>query len=135
MTTSNHKEGYKNVSGTGLNNELLASNDFTRIPISIDAAARDWGNPDGSTILRAGLALGWDSSSGRYKQFKSSVHQSSSVVILGETIYDMNTTELVHITSFAYWQADFKKNAIVETESSVTWADVQRIRRRDNDPV
>lgn len=131
MTYSNDtREGYKNKTGTGLNFELLASTDYQTIPVCIDAAARDWGNPDGSTHLRAGLALGYDTSSGRYKQYKNPPHEAATVVVLAEEIRDINEVSLIN--SVAFFKGTFKSGAVIEAETAVTWSSVQRLSVRDN---
>lgn len=128
--TTEKREGYKNFSGTKLSFEGLASNDYTVIPISVDAAARDVSNPDGSTTIRPYMAMGWDSSSGRYKPFNSALHPDTTVVILAEELRDMDS-----VTSFAnavaFLKGTFKSGVIIEP-TAVTWADVQRITVRDN---
>lgn len=126
----NAKEGYKNTLGTALCFEGLASADFQTIPISIDASSRDVGNPDASTNLRPYLVMGYDSSSGRYKPFNSALHPSSTAVVLAMEMRDMDTVSS-NVNGFAFFDATFKSGVLIEP-TSVTWADVQRIKRRNN---
>ena len=129
--SSDTKEGYKNSIGTGLSFEGLASvEDMSTIPISIDVSSRDWLNPDGSTMLRPWLAMGYDSSSGRYKPFDNALHLEPTLVVLAEQIRDIDNV-VSNITAVAFWQGTFKKNVIIEP-TAVTWTEVQRIKIRDN---
>lgn len=133
MTQSfSHKEGYKNSLGTQLSYEGLASSTFDTIPISIDAASRDMGNPDSTMHLRPYLAMGYDTSTGRYKPYNSAVHAQATVVVLAEENRDMDTV-VSNVSSVAFLRAVFKANAvIVPGGQSITWTNVQRITIRDN---
>lgn len=130
-TTDSPKEGFQNAVGTRLAFEGLASDDYVTIPVSIDASARDWGNPDGSNHLRPYLALGYDTSSGRYKQYKNPPHDAATVVVLAEEVRDMDSVS-GFVNSFAFLRATFKKNVIVAAETAVTLSSVQRLIVRDN---
>ena len=131
VPSSNQKEGYKNARGTGLSFEGLASvDDFSTIPISVDVASRDVGNPDGSTHLRPYLAMGYDSSSGRYKPFNSALHPHTTVVVLAQELRDLDDVTS-NVTAVAYWQGTIKKSVIIEP-TAVTWTSAQRIKIRDN---
>lgn len=129
--SSDTKEGYKNTIGTKLSFEGLASvEDMSTIPISIDVSSRDWLNPDGSTHLRPWLAMGYDTSSGRYKPFNSALHADKTVVVLAEEVRDIDNVSS-NLTAVAFWQGTFKKSVIIEP-TAVTWDEVQRIKIRDN---
>lgn len=131
MTTSySHQEGYKNSAGTTLAFEGLASSDYQTIPISVDAASRDWGNPDGSTHLRPYLAMGYDTSCLRYAPFNNVLHAEATLVVLAEELRDMDTVTTA-CNSVGFYKATFKGSVIVET-TAVTWSEVQRISVRDN---
>lgn len=128
--SSSHREGYKNIQSTPIAFEGLASEHYDTIPISIDVASRDVGNPDGSTHLRPYLAMGYDTSSGRYKPFNSALHGHATVVVLAEEVRDVDQVS-TFVNSFAFIRATFKKNAVIEP-TAVTWSSVQRITIRDN---
>jgi hypothetical protein len=132
MTNFSHKEGYKNSLGTGLSYEGLASSDFNTIPISVDAASRDMGNPDATVHLRPYLAMGYDTSTGRYKPFNSAVHAQATVVVLAEEARDMDQV-VSNVSLVAFVTAIFKSSVIiVPGGQSITWSNVQRIVIRDN---
>lgn len=132
MTNFGHKEGYKNSLGTQLSYEGLASNVFETVPISIDAASRDMGNPDTTNNLRPYLAMGYDSSTGRYKPFNSAVHQQLSVVVLASECRDMDQITS-NVNSIAFLKCVLKSGVvIVPGGQSITWGNVQRIIIRDN---
>ncbi len=133
MTQSfSHKEGYKNSLGTQLSYEGLASSDFATVPISIDAASRDMGNPDSTMHLRPYLAMGYDTSTGRYKPFNSAVHAEPTVVVLAEECRDMDSVTS-NVNAAAFNKAVFKSGAIiVPGGQTITWTNVQRITIRDN---
>jgi hypothetical protein len=132
MTNFSHKEGYKNSAGTALSYEGLASSDFDMIPISVDAASRDMGNPDATVHLRPYLAMGYDTSTARYKPFNSTVHAQATVVVLGEECRDMDQVTS-NVNSVAFVRAIFKSGVIVVPGGqSITWTNVQRITIRDN---
>lgn len=131
MTYTGRQEGYHNSNGTNLSQEGLASSDFDTIPVSIDVASRDWGNPDGSTILRPYVALGYDTSTGRYAPYRSAAHAAATVVILGEEVRDIDQASTA-VNSTAFVRAIFKKNKIIEVNSAVTYSSIQRITVRDN---
>lgn len=131
MTYTGQKEGYKNTQGTNLADEGLASADFQTIPVSITSAARDWGNPDGSTILRPYVALGYDTSTGRYAPYNSTAHGAATVVILAEEVRDLDQVT-TQVSSVAFIRATFKANKIIAVNSAVTYSSIQRIIVRDN---
>lgn len=131
MTYTGRQEGYKNSQGTNLAFEGLASDEFLTIPVSIDVASRDWGNPDGSTTLRPYVALGYDTSTGRYAPYRSAAHGAATVVILAEEVRDLDQAS-VAVNSVAFMSAVFKANVIVAVNSAVTYSSIQRITVRDN---
>lgn len=136
--SSSHAPGYKNLTSTPMNHEILASTQFQTIPVSIDVASRDWGNPDGSTHLRPGLCLGYDSSSGRYKTFRPALHPDTTVVVLAEEVRDIDTVT-TQVGAIAFNECVLKSGKTIEyndsaalTPGTVVWTDCQRIKIRDN---
>lgn len=98
------------------------------ISIKIDTSARDNNNPEGSTILRRGLALGRISANGKYKEFNGAAadgtQTSANVVILSHEVRGIADGDKV---ATAYFQGTFKESGIIG--SGITWTDVQRLRR------
>lgn len=131
MTYTGRQEGYKNSEGTNLAREGLASDKFLTIPVSIDVASRDWGNPDGSTTLRPYTALGYDTSTGRYAPYRSGAHGAGSVVVLAEEVRDINQAS-VAVNSVAFLEAVFKGGVINVVNDALTYSSIQRIVVRDN---
>jgi hypothetical protein len=134
MTYTGRQEGYKNSLGTDLARDGLASDEFQTIPISVNVASRDWGNPDGSTILRPYLAMGFDTSTGRYAPYNSAAHAVATVVILAEEVRDLDQAT-AEVNSVAFIAAIFKKNTIVVANQTPAWTSVQRIIIRDNTSI
>ena len=60
--------GYKNFRGTGLSDDILASDKMQIITILIDSATRDTGHTGSTEDLRRGLVLYFDTTDERYKE-------------------------------------------------------------------
>lgn len=122
--------GYKNFRGTGISDEILASDQVQIIPILIDSAVRDTGNTGQTENLRRGLVLYFDTVDDRYKELTLAI-QSPSAVVLAEDIPNMDQVGS-HVVAKAYYKATFKKGSLFDNSATFDPDQCQRLSIRDN---
>ena len=127
--------GYKDLDGTGIAMELLASTeDFELITITIDSSTVDTTHTGATTDLRRGLMLYQDSGVGDlYTELDLAAAGDTTVVVLAEDIFAINDGNQ---TAKAFYTGTFKNGVLFDdsgtTLTHFTAANVQRIRIRDN---
>ena len=111
--------GLHNYKGTGVSFWGLASEDYGTKSITVDGDTRDTGNIN-TDDLRAGMCLEMDSTTKKYKAFTS---DHTSLVILGENLYDLalNGDQVAMV----FVRGRFKRASVIEP-ASVTWTSAQR---------
>jgi hypothetical protein len=119
--------GYKDLTGTGLSNEILASDQYQMISITIATAARDPGNSP-TTDLRRGLVLRYDSTTGKYLQLTLAA-ESPTAVILAEEVPSIDNGDVV---VKAFYKATFKSGTLLDDSGNFDLELCQRISERDN---
>lgn len=120
--------GYQNPTGTGIKQEILASEKFTKTSVTIDSTARDTTNGT-TTDLRRGLMLVPKAAlDGRYIQLAAADAGSPDVVVLAEDIFGIDNGDQL---AEAYEHADFKDGVLLDdsgvTLTHFTAANCQRI--------
>lgn len=114
---------------------LFSTVGLTRQSAVISKNARDAGNPNGSTILRAGLLLGLASSGtddGMYLQFDSTAtdgtEESANVVVLGHDV-DLSAAygDDPGVQAAVYIVGVFKSSGILGDFANLTKDEVQRL--------
>lgn len=121
--------GYHDPQGTGLDHELLASDQFRKMSITIDTTARDTANTGHTTDLRRGLMMVPGTGlGGRYIQLALADAGSPDVVVLAENCFGIDAQNQV---AEAYYAGDFKPNVLFDdsglTLTHFTAANCQRI--------
>jgi hypothetical protein len=130
MTTVTRDYGYKNFEGTGIANEILASDQMQEISILIDSTCRDTGHTGETQNLRRGLVLYFDSVAKTYKELTLAA-QSPSAVVLAEDIPNMNLVS-DNVVAKAYYKATFKAGSLYDNSGLFDPDQCQRISIRDN---
>ena len=126
MTELNKTYGYKYHDGTGLDDELLASDQYQMISITIDTAARDADNVGYETTLRRGLVLVL--SSGKYT-IAPDATLNATAVVLAETVPGIDAGDVV---AKAYYKATFKTGKVLDPGGYMDFAECPRLSVRDN---
>ena len=126
----NREYGYKDFVGTGVANEILASDQMQIISILIDSTCRDTGNPAGTGDLRRGLVLYFDGTPDTYKELALAA-QSPSAVILAEDVPNMDLVTS-HVVAKAYYKGTFQLGSLYDNSGNFDVDLCQRISIRDN---
>ena len=125
--------GYGGQTGSKLEFEILASDQYELKSITIDTSTRDAGNTT-TTDLRRGLLLAPSSAlGGMYTTFDAAskdpdLSDDSKIVVLAENVFGIDDGDQVAV---AFWKATFRPDTLIDTEAggagAWTPADCQRI--------
>ena len=114
--------------GTGLLDEIIASDQYQMVSITIATAARDAGNPAGTTNLRRGLVMQYESSTKKYVEVDDA-NLSPTCVVLAENIPNIDAGDVV---AKAFYKATFKAGKLIDASTLFDITKCQRLSVRDN---